>query len=378
MRYAVISDLHANRQAWESVLADITSCGVETIICLGDVVGYGPMPQVVLDQVRQWCAAVVIGNHDAAACGRMDASIFNDEAQAVVEWTRGRIDGDGHGFLNALPAAVEDDEVLFVHAEVIDPERFDYITEPQVAAENLAACEHRMVFVGHTHEQAVFVERNGVVHECAATDFELVDDCRYLVNVGSVGEPRDPEDLRARYVIFDSGTGEVNFRAVNFDFRGYREDLDREGLPVVPYFLQACEANAAAREALEVPREPALRLIPISEAGEHREKRLVTPSRLVVVPLPTGGESPTPDGKKVAPTMPGPQQQQLIYESPGKSPDRSKSGLVWVLLVVVLGGLAFWYFKYRPHGGSVDLESQLDAEMGERVIDAAAPVDAAN
>ncbi len=369
MRYAVISDLHANRQAWESVLADITSRGVDTIICLGDVVGYGPMPQVVLDQVRQWCAAVVIGNHDAAACGRMDASIFNDEAQAVVEWTRGRIDADGHGFLNGLPAAVEDDEVLFVHAEVVDPERFDYITEPQVAAENLAACGHRMVFVGHTHEQAVFVERGGVVHECAAKDFELVDGCRYLVNVGSVGEPRNPDDLRARYVIFDSGTGEVTFRAVDFDFRGYREDLDREGLPVVPYFLQACEANAAARQALGVPKEPAMRLIPISEAAEHREKRIVPPSRLVVVPLPVRQESSSSTTKKVTPTLPRPQQQQLIYESPERPSSSSKSSVVWVLLLIVLGGLALWYFKFRPHDGSVDLESQLEAEVGERVID---------
>ncbi len=369
MRYAIISDLHANRQAWESVLADITSYEVDAIICLGDVVGYGPTPQLVLDQVRQWCAAVVIGNHDAAACGRMDASIFNDEAKMVVEWTRGRIDADGHQFLNELPAAVEDDEVLFVHAEVIDPERFDYITEPQVAAENLAACGHRLVFVGHTHEQAVFVERSGVVHECAAKDFELVDGCRYLVNVGSVGEPRDPDDLRARYVIFDSATGEVGFRAVDFDFRGYREDIDREGLPVVPYFLQACEANAAAREALELPREPAMRLIPISEAAEHRDKRVVPPSRLVVVPLPTGRGASNSNPDKSVLTTPRAPQQQLIYESPGHPSSSSKSGLVWLLLLILMGGLALWYFKFRPHDGSVDIESQLDAELEERVID---------
>lgn len=337
MRYAVISDLHANRQAWQSVLADITSCRVDAIICLGDVVGYGPSPQWVLDQVRQWCAAVVVGNHDAAACGRMDASIFNDEAQAVVEWTRGRIDADGQRFLNELPAAVGDDEALFVHAEVIDPERFGYITEAQVAAENLAACRHRLVFVGHTHEQALFVERGGVVYECAAKDFELVEGCRYLVNVGSVGEPRNPEDLRARYVIFDSATGQVNFRAVNFDFRGYREDLDREGLPVVPYFLQACEANVAARQALEVPREAAMRLIPISEAAEHRDKRVVPPSRLVVVPMPAGAKSL--DELK--------QQQRLIYESPNSVSTSSKPGVLWLILLLLIIGLGLWFVKIR-------------------------------
>jgi len=370
MRYAVISDLHANRQAWESVLADITSCGADTIICLGDVVGYGPMPQSVLDQVREWCAAVVIGNHDAAACGRMDASIFNDEAQAVVDWTRGRIDGEGHQFLNALPAAVEDGDALFVHAEVVDPERFDYITEPQVAAENLAACSHRLVFIGHTHEQAVFVERGGVVHECAPKDFELVEGCRYLVNVGSVGEPRDPDDLRARYVIYDSESGEVNFRAVDFDFRGYREDLDREGLPVVPYFLQACEANAVARRELEVPKEPAMRLIPIEEAAAHRDRKVEPASRLVVVPLSSGANSAGPAKKKITPTMPNPQQQQLIYESPGHAPAKSKTGIVWALLLILLAGLALWYFKIRPQVEGGNLESQLDAEVEERVIDA--------
>ncbi len=123
MRYAIVSDLHANRQAWEAVLADAGTRDVDAFICLGDVVGYGPMPQWLLNDVRQRCAAVVIGNHDAAACGRMDASIFNDEARAVVEWTRDRIDDEGLRFLMGLPAAVEDDDVLYVHAEVEFPDK---------------------------------------------------------------------------------------------------------------------------------------------------------------------------------------------------------------------------------------------------------------
>lgn len=373
MRYAIVSDLHANRQAWEAVLADAANRDVDAFICLGDVVGYGPMPQWLLNDVRHRCAAVVIGNHDAAACGRLDASIFNEEARAVVEWTRERIDDEGLQFLMGLPAAVEDEGVLYVHAEVEYPERFDYITEAQVAAENLSACQHRLIFFGHTHAPAVYVERpGGVVHECSTANFVAADGCRYLVNVGSVGEPRDPENLNARYVIYDSDSVSVDFCQVDFDKAAYRVDLDREGLPVVPYFLQMYEAAAAGtgtEELMAAPEQRAMRLVPISQV--RQAGTTARPTRLIV-PLRDGSMQDRPGQKTV---NLGP----VASQPNGGSGSGSKKGGVgkWIAAVLLLGlagGMGWWHLHGEKHDQSVDIESKLASESGERVLDSDVPV----
>ena len=112
MRYAIISDLHANLPAWERVLADIRGQGVEEIVCLGDVVGYGPNPSEVLRGVRGATRNFVLGNHDAAAAGIMDYSIFNDHARQAIEWTMGKLNAEAKTFLSAVPLAIEAGDVL--------------------------------------------------------------------------------------------------------------------------------------------------------------------------------------------------------------------------------------------------------------------------
>ena len=113
MRYAIFSDVHANRQAWEAVLEDIAKQGADTLVCLGDVVGYGPKPLEVLSAVRAVTANFVLGNHDAAACGRLDPPIFNERARIVIEWTREQLDEDALTFLTQVPLQMNGEEVLF-------------------------------------------------------------------------------------------------------------------------------------------------------------------------------------------------------------------------------------------------------------------------
>ena len=371
MRYAIVSDLHANRQAWEAVLADASTRDVDAFICLGDVVGYGPVPQWLLDDVRQRCAAVVIGNHDAAACGRMDASIFNDEARSVVEWTRERIDADGLRFLAGLPAAVEDDDVLYVHAEVEYPERFDYITDAQNAAENLSACQHRLIFYGHTHTPMVFVQRpDGVVHECATTNFRAAEGCRYLINVGSVGEPRDPENLTGRYAVYDSDAVAVEFCQVEFDKAAYRVDLDREGLPVVPYFLQMHEATAAGAGAKVLaagPEQRAMRLMPISQV--RKSDAAARPSRLIV-PLRDGSFQDRPGQKTV---NLGPVTNPVDGAGVGSSKGGAAKWIAAILFIALAGGLGWWFVQDSSEDESIDIELKLTSEAGERMIDTEDP-----
>lgn len=242
MRYAIVSDLHANLRAWHAVLGDLYEQGADLVVCLGDVVGYGPNPAEVLQSVRSVTDNIVLGNHDAAAVGMMDYSIFNEHARQAIEWTTTILNDEEKQFLSSVPLAIEAGDVLFVHAEVVEPGRFAYISDPAIARQNLESNSHHVTFVGHTHLPKIF-ERNacGEVRELPDHDARLESDKRYIVNVGSVGEPRDPEDLRARYVLYDTETREVIFRRVDFDIVSYRNDLEATTLALRPFFLRVYE-----------------------------------------------------------------------------------------------------------------------------------------
>ncbi|MFK7849826.1 MAG: metallophosphoesterase family protein [Akkermansiaceae bacterium] len=249
MRYAIFSDIHANLRAWESVFTDMRAQRVDVLICLGDVVGYGPKPMEVLDSIRSVTSNFVMGNHDAAAIGAMDYSVFNDHARQSTEWTAAALTEEAKEFLSSVPLAIESEDLLFVHAEICDPKRFDYITDIDSAEVNFAASKHFLTFVGHTHHPKVFeLNSGGQVLEHPDGNCILNASSRYIVNVGSVGEPRTPEDLRARYVVYDSESREVDFRAVQFDMRACRQDLDSTTLQVTSFYLQAFEAENGAPE----------------------------------------------------------------------------------------------------------------------------------
>lgn len=251
MRYAIVSDLHANLCAWEAVLADIRSQGVDVIVCLGDVVGYGPKPAEVLEAVRAQTDHFVLGNHDAAAVGMMDYSIFNNHARQAIEWTMTVLSPEQQQFLSSVPLAIEAGDIFFVHAEISEPGRFDYIDGVEIARENFASNNHFVTFVGHTHQPKMFEQSpDGSVRELPDDTSQLDPGKRYIVNVGSVGEPRNPEDLRARYALYDVETRSVDFRRVEFDIVAYRADLESTTLALRPYFLRVYEQVVEGREVV--------------------------------------------------------------------------------------------------------------------------------
>ncbi len=251
MRYAIVSDIHANIRAWEAVLADIRSQEIDVIVCLGDVVGYGPKPAEVLEAVRSVTDHFVLGNHDAAAVGMMDYSIFNNHARQAIEWTMTELSPDAQQFLSSVPLAIEAGEILFVHAEIAEPGRFDYIDNVEIAKENFAATEHFVTFVGHTHLPKMFeLSADGSVRELLDTNSALDPEKRYIINVGSVGEPRNPDDLRSRYAVYDAEKREIDFRHVEFDIVAYRQDLESTTLALRPYFLRVYEQVVEGREVV--------------------------------------------------------------------------------------------------------------------------------
>ncbi len=230
MRTAFVSDLHSNAQAWNSVLSDIGSIGCDRIVCLGDLVGYGPSPVAVLESAHQHIHSFVLGNHDAVVAGLMTPENFNDRARRMTEWTRARLGAEGVRFLSRLPLSLKGPDLRCTHANFARPSAFDYILDANDAAASWAAVPEQLLFVGHTHQPALFVlGASGTPHAVVPQDFSVERGKRYIVNVGSVGLPRDG-DARASYVIYDDVSGTVRFRRVPFDFDAFERDVRAAGL----------------------------------------------------------------------------------------------------------------------------------------------------
>lgn len=230
MLYAIVSDLHANAIAWNAVLADLSAMKARKILCLGDIVGYGPDPAEVLASVYRHVDGFVMGNHDAVVAGKMDAGCFNDHARKMVEWSAGRIASRGRAFLARQPLVLEAPGFVCTHGSLEAPAAFNYILTPEEALETFASTDRQLVFVGHTHQPALaVVGGSGVAHLLGAQDFELETGKRYIVNVGSVGDPRD-EDPRASYCLYDDATGVVTFRRVAFDYAALAARVTAAGL----------------------------------------------------------------------------------------------------------------------------------------------------
>lgn len=230
MRLAITSDIHANWQAWSAVLIDIRSQGIDRIVCLGDVVGYGPNPADVMASVHAHVDHLVLGNHDAVLCGKMDPTLFNADAQRMIAWTRDRLSGNAARFFDHLPLTLAGPGFRCAHGDFSEPGAFHYVIDPPDALPSWASVPEPLLFTGHTHHPAIFLlGASGSPHVVAPQDFELEDGKRYLVNVGSVGHSRD-DDTRASYCVFDTETRAVCWRRIPFDLDAYRDAMRLAGL----------------------------------------------------------------------------------------------------------------------------------------------------
>jgi predicted phosphodiesterase len=239
MRYAIVSDIHANLQAWNAVLLDIRSQAIDRIVCLGDIVGYGPNPAEVLESVHANVDHVVLGNHDAVICDKMDVDMFNDVARDIILWTRDQLTPDATNYLASLPLSLAGHFFRCTHAEFSDPAMFDYIFEPKDTILSWETVKEQLLFVGHTHRSCIhLLGRSGTPRMVEAQDFVLQPEKRFLVNVGSVGQPRDG-DARACYCLFDTAESAIWWRRIPFDIDAYRVAIESAGISQAPsYFLR--------------------------------------------------------------------------------------------------------------------------------------------
>jgi len=218
MKYAIISDLHANESALRHVLEDAAANGAERVICLGDVVGYGPLPVETVALVRKVVAVTLCGNHDDAVSGRQGADGFIDLAGDAVKRHRAALKSDDLAWLKSLPYTCEIGEATAAHGDFVDPQGFDYVDDEEDARRNFAATDAQLMFVGHTHVPGFFLTgQSGTVYRMDPQDFVLEEGKRYLVNPGSVGYPRENNGTcLSSYVLYDSEVRSVSYRFIPF------------------------------------------------------------------------------------------------------------------------------------------------------------------
>ncbi len=230
MRIAVISDVHSNLHALDAVLAHVGS--VDALWHLGDIVGYGPDPDAVVERLAEAGAIGVRGNHDSAAVGGNEIDWFNADARAAMEWTRRVIAPSTVAWLAALPERREEAEFTLVHGSPLDP-TWEYVTSTSAARDNLLAISTTHGLNGHTHVPIAFSlegERAGRIAPSLAPGAEL-DGHRLLLNPGSVGQPRDG-DPRASYLMLDLVARRAQWRRIPYDIGTVQARMRALGLPI--------------------------------------------------------------------------------------------------------------------------------------------------
>jgi diadenosine tetraphosphatase ApaH/serine/threonine PP2A family protein phosphatase len=230
MRIAVLSDIHSNLAALEAVLGDLPT--VHEAWILGDTVGYGPQPNEVILTLQALGARSVLGNHDGAAIGTVDANAFNPDARRAIEWTAQVIDDNSRAYLASLPEVRREGDMTAVHGSPRDPV-WEYIFSEEIAARNLTAFDTVLCLHGHTHVPMVYaVAEDDVVPLASLPDAPIeLGGRRALVNPGSVGQPRDGNPA-ASYLLLDTDVGRIEFRRVRYDIDRTQRLMREASLPL--------------------------------------------------------------------------------------------------------------------------------------------------
>ena len=229
MRIALFGDIHANLEALETVLEDAGNQGATDYVCLGDVVGYNADPAACLEKVRDMGCPTVKGNHDEDASGTHSLETMNPVAAAALEWTRNQLTDEQRDWLRRLRMVRQVEDFTVVHSTLDQPSNWNYVTNRFDAMANFSYQFTQIAFHGHTHVPRVYVKADRV-QEVAADSVVIEEGCKYFINIGSVGQPRDG-DWRASYVLYDVENQLVTFRRLNYDIETAQQKILDAGLP---------------------------------------------------------------------------------------------------------------------------------------------------
>jgi diadenosine tetraphosphatase ApaH/serine/threonine PP2A family protein phosphatase len=231
MKFALISDVHGNLEALESVLRDIEKQGAEKMHFLGDAVGYGCSPNECVALITKHCDIKLLGNHDYAAMGLEAPENFNQLAQASMDWTQGELSDQTMAALTDFDMTVEFLDYFLVHASPANPDKWVYILDLSQAVNHFNDFSQEVCFIGHTHIPVCFIEdKDGAFSEQNKAAIKRAKDKRYIINIGSVGQPRD-NDPRACYMLVDTKANKIIYRRVDYDIKKAQEKMKNANLP---------------------------------------------------------------------------------------------------------------------------------------------------
>ena len=218
MRLGILSDIHANYEALGAVVEAFKGESIDRYYCLGDTVGYGGSPNECCDVIRKTAEVTILGNHDAAVAGRMDYSYYYDAARQALDLHARQLSSENMDWLRKLPYEVREGELTFCHGSPINLEEFEYIFSVEQATRCLDIWDElgTVTFIGHSHLCKSFALTRDEVFEVVATKFVIRPEHRYIISVGSVGQPRD-YDNRASYTIYDTNEKTFEFKRVAYD-----------------------------------------------------------------------------------------------------------------------------------------------------------------
>lgn len=237
MRYGIFSDVHANLEALDAVIEALKNESIDKYLCAGDVVGYAVNPNECIEKTKALAMITVAGNHDWASVDLFGLDYFNPQAYQAVIWTRKNLSRDCRYFLEALKLVYKNKDLTLVHGTLSDPQDFNYMTNGDSAEATFRLLENNVCFLGHSHIAGVFIEgENGdLVYREDDLDGNFIDikeGNKYIINVGSVGQPRDGNP-KAAFSIYDTDKKRAWVKRISYDIKKTREKIIQAGLPRV-------------------------------------------------------------------------------------------------------------------------------------------------
>ncbi|MCX7045121.1 MAG: metallophosphoesterase family protein [Candidatus Sumerlaeota bacterium] len=230
-RLAIISDIHGNLSALQATFEAIAQDGAQAIYCCGDIVGYGPFPNECCDLIRERGIPTIAGNHDHAALGLTSLASFNEIAREAAYWTMNQLTEENRRFLLQLPMTLETPDFLLVHSSPDDPPAWNYVLTLGDARMSFEKFRQVICFIGHSHQPFIISLEKGVLTHHKTMSVQIEPGRRFLVNVGSVGQPRD-QNNRCSYALYDRAKKTIELKRCLYDIQATQAAIAEKKLPL--------------------------------------------------------------------------------------------------------------------------------------------------
>ena len=230
MRYGILGDIHANLEALEAVYEAGKAEKVETFLCVGDIVGYGASPGECIEILQAMKIISVAGNHDWTVAAKAPLEILTPLAREAVLWTREKLSLAHLAFLNRLPLVFKKEDWILVHGTLHNPGEFIYLKNFSQTAQSFALLNQRICFLGHTHVPRMYVQQERKIFDSEASDLAISPFSKYIINVGSVGQPRDGNP-QAAFGVYDTDKQTAAIKRISYDVKKAQEKILKAGLP---------------------------------------------------------------------------------------------------------------------------------------------------